>query len=365
MKNYWTHSEQERILKPRTADLQLENNDNEQYSNLKYQAERSILKLPRNKPKMKASSTTTYTERTIVQTNEDELDKYQVFREDHCLALDLLRAFDVKCSKHEALTHALPPIKTCQERLQEREMSGDTSYNIWIKAQIRASKGKKIEGWDDKNFLSYLHEVNNTLNELITSQADPKFMKIFEQEVGYTAVTVDYDYPGVSTTTLSAGLLARQNSYADSDSVTPSSYNPNMIPIVSIKSMCDKWLEFENSRLVQFSFKNVMLPSLGIFSLLTFVLYFISMYTDAEHLKKCKQGALQLKSSVKTKKRDLKRTVTMKAKAGKAVSNQAQRLQSSSGEPLSSILNDSGSARSGALNEVVISNSSVGSSSVR
>jgi len=48
----------------------------------------------------------------------------------------------------------------------------------------------------------------------------------------------------------------------------------------------------------------VMLPCLALFTLLTIILYFVSIYTDKEHIEKCKKSAARLKSSFRRSMED-------------------------------------------------------------
>ena len=182
--------------------------------------------------------------------------------------------------------------------------------------------------------------MNQTLSNLIEAEKDPHFMDVFLEQVGYkNAVKEGFingsdsgedqnslKFTRVAKSLFSAKLLSASFS-DDADEKNSNfqspreiNFNQNAIspplslsekqqahiasqhtmPTVSVKTMCSKWLEYENNRIVQFSFKNVMLPALVCFTLLTFVLYFISMYTDREHLKRCKQSALKMKNSFRS-----------------------------------------------------------------
>ena len=179
------------------------------------------------------------------------------------------------------------------------------------------------------------------MENLIEAEKDPHFMDVFLEQVGYkNAVKEGFingsdsdegqnslKFTRVAKSLFSAKLLSTSFSDDDVDENNFNSHSPREInfnqnaispplslsekqqahissqhtmPTVSVKTMCSKWLEYENNRIVQFSFKNVMLPALVCFTLLTFVLYFISMYTDREHLKRCKQSALKMKNSFRS-----------------------------------------------------------------
>ena len=185
------------------------------------------------------------------------LEEKIMFTENHCRAFDVLKTFNLDHFDHTPIK-PLPSLEFLKKTLEQNPDSV-----LQIKKQVAHFTGHSLGEYKDKGDLL----VGAVTNYFITMNQTLADLKIWSENATYVG------------------------RFRDLTGVPDSS--------VSVKSTCDKWLEINNSKLVQNSFKEVMLPSLGVFSLLTLVLYFISLYTDKEHIKKCKKSATHMRSSFK------------------------------------------------------------------
>lgn len=163
------------------------------------------------------------------------LDSY--FTEYHCRSLDLLKTFSILNDLNDyKVIKPLPVLTTLKNDLDD-----NLNLRVEVINQVSQVTNRPID--------NYVNVNNNTLNCDITE---------YFNTVNKTLIDLEDRTTDVSDRDDNAAWFKAAFELKTGVPDVP----------VSVKGACDKWLELYNARLVQDSFKLVMLPSLGIFSLL-------------------------------------------------------------------------------------------------